>query len=120
MRKRRALALTSALLVLTVGFTVGIASPRSVRDADDGRQEVDVSAPATLIGDVLVQTDSQGRLAVVVDEGREDAMPDGLADRVFILQSSQPVAEIVSKRMYLASVIFGGRTLHVSSPGTDF
>ena len=84
----------------------------------DGQE--DVTAPTTLVGDVLVRTDASGRLAVIVDEARAGMPADGIADRLFLLESERPVAEQIERRFFLASVVFRGRSVYVSAPGTSF
>src|SRR5580765_8771804 len=119
MRKERALARTSVLIILALSVTVSLAGTNA--DLDPAfHSEPGVGEPATLIGDVLVETDSLGRLVVLVDEASADAAPDGIADRAFVLKSNAPIDQFVHQRMPLASVIFRRGSLLVSAPGTGF
>lgn len=111
---------------MTVGqpMTVGASARLPGGEAVDGEtafaEEEDIRGPATLVGDVLIRTDAQGRLAVVVDSARAGMPADGIADRLFIFESERPLTEPVERRLFLASIVFGGRSLSISAPGTSF
>ena len=77
-------------------------------------------APATLIGDVLVKSDRQGRLAVIVDEALRGRTSRGAATRMFLLTTAVPVADPIEVRLGLASVVFRGDSLFVSAPSRRF
>jgi|GEM_PF-3036763 hypothetical protein len=73
-------------------------------------------APATLVGEVLVTTDRLGRLAVVVDEALGGRTSRGAATRMFLLTTETPVTDAVHVRLGLASVLFRGGSLVVTTP----
>jgi hypothetical protein len=78
-----------------------------------------LDAPA-FIGEVLVRTDSLGRLAVIVDLAPDGQAPDGFADRVFILESLGGVGQAIDKRLPIASVQWWRTGLRVVAPEGGF
>jgi hypothetical protein len=78
-------------------------------------ERASTSAPATLVGEVLVRSDAHGRLAVLVDEALRGRTSRGAATRLFLLTPRTPLAEPIEVRLGLASVIFRGDSLHVSA-----
>lgn len=77
-------------------------------------------APATLVGEVLVMSDGLGRLAVAVDEAQDGRTSRGAVTRLFLLTSETPITEPVQVRFRVASVIYRGDSLTVSSPARGF
>lgn len=120
MRKARGVALSMVGLLLSIGIPIVAAAPRQEACVRGAGQEGEAAVVGTLIGDVLIETDVRGRVVVVLDEASAGSMPDGVADRAFILESGQPVFVPVHERIRLASVIVGRGSLHVSSPETGF
>jgi hypothetical protein len=73
-----------------------------------------------LHGDVLIRTDEQGRVAVIVDEAWDESGPDGLADRLYILTPARPVTTPIARRLPHGVVIFRGASLYVASAEESF
>src|SRR5881397_1642104 len=80
-------------------------SPSASKREEGGKPRAGAVTGARLAGDVLVETDAKGRLAVVVDETRNGARPDGIADRVFLLEPSRPIDQRIEERLTMARVV---------------
>jgi hypothetical protein len=111
-----ALAIASAAPSPAASLRGGPSAPRQEAARDAAEDEpVPTWAPATLIGDVLVKSDGQGRLAVIVD-----GTSRGAATRMFLLTPAVPLADPIEVRLGLASVVFRGDSLFVSAPSHRF
>jgi hypothetical protein len=93
-------------------------SPDARRDANgsDAAERAPTWAPATLAGEVLVKSDRLGRLAVLVDDAQDGRTSRGAATRMFLLTPAAPLERPVEIRLPLASVVFRGDSLSVSTP----
>lgn len=87
---------------------------------DAGPAPIDASAPATVIGEVEIRTDRQGRLLVFVDEWTDGGPPDGMVDRAFLFQSERAIQDRIDERLPLAGLVFRNTSLYVTSPGSGF
>ena len=115
--------LQGGILALLLSCSVPIALARRGHDpsssasrAEEAPDRAPTRAPATLVGEVLVKSDRQGRLAVVVDEALEGRTSRGAATRMFLLTSAVPLTVPVEVRLPVASVDFRGDRLTVSTP----
>jgi len=110
------------LALLLSSAAPGAAAPSRGRIEPDPSAEAAAAdrpptwAPATLVGEVLVTTDGRGRLAVVVDEALGGRTSRGAATRMFLLSTATPVPDPVHVRLGLASVLFRGGSLLVTTP----
>lgn len=97
-----------------------VATPLVLPLREDPRPPTVAADPATVIGDVRVRTDGQGRLLVLVDEWQDWTPPDGIADRAFLFQSETPIADRIDERLPMAGVVFRQTSLYITTPGGGF
>lgn len=65
------------------------------------------------VGDVAIDTDVSGRVIVALDEAARTAPPDGVVDRLFILQRKGGSSTELSRAVGLARVVFTGDELKI-------
>src|SRR5262245_63710371 len=95
----------------------GLLEARDPAEGPESREgRLPTWASATLVGEVLVKSDRLGRLAVVVDEALGGRISRGAATRMFLLTPATPLDDRIDVRLALASVLFRGDALSVSTP----
>lgn len=114
-----ALLLSSAAPACAAAWR-GSPSPPSPPTPQHRDSRIPTWAPATLVGEVLVKTDALGRLAIVVDEALDGRTSRGAATRLFLLTPAAPVTDHIEVRLRVASVIFRGDSLSLSTPSGSY
>ncbi len=102
--------LTAGACALAFILFAAPAPARAQQAAHDG-------GAARYVGDVTVRADGQGRAVVVLDEQTDlTALPDGIADRVFLFTAETPLPANLNLRLPSATLIRREGVLEAVSP----